>query len=129
MNIVNQLVNVRNLEPGDGLPFVSETLRVGNDGKVMFTACPFEGDVSFGILMQVNIAAPGPDGPFEDQWAYVPYVIADHEDVYWPTSGYYSGLIPGVFVRLVIYSVDIGSLEGPVSLRLSLRTEALSGAH
>ncbi len=129
MNIVNQLVNARNLDADDGLPFVSETLRVGNDGKAMFTACPFEGEVSFNVRMQVNIAAPGPDGPFEDQWAYMPYGFADHEDVYWPTSGYHSGLIPGVFVRLVIDSVNVGPLDGPASLRLSLRTAALSGAH
>ncbi len=126
MNIVEKIVDM-NAFVDEG-PFISDPLRVGNDGKAMFTACPKGGDVSYGIMMQVNIAATGPDGPFEDQWAYVPYVIADHEEVHWPTSGVYSDLIPGAFVRVVIYSADLASPQDSVSLRLTLRTEALSGS-
>ncbi len=123
MNIVEHIVDMNEVtESGE---FISDPLQVGNDGKAMFTAYPSDHTVGYGLIMQGNIAATGPDGPFQDQWGNLPDPPAA-ENVNWPTSGIYINLLPGVFVRVHIFSIKFNSPLG--SLRLALRTEALSGS-
>ncbi len=127
MAILENLVDITEItEPKNS--FFSDSLRVGHGGRALFTACPQGRAVRYNIYMQVNIAATGPDGPVEDQWAFLPYTRAINESVNWETSNVYHDLIPGTFVRMVVYLASLDSSQDPSLLRLTLRTEALSGS-
>ncbi len=120
MNILTQKVDLPTVEEGT---FISDSLQVGNDGKAMFTACPQGGKVNYDIYMQVNIAATGPDGPFEDQWAYL-----RSSTIFERKAGVIDNLIPGTFVRMYLTNIFFYSPPGANSIHLTLRTEALSGS-
>ncbi len=120
MNILEQKVD---LNVGEEGTFISDSLQVGNDGKAMFTACPQGGNVSYDIYMQVNIASTGPDGPFEEQWAYL-----RSSTIFERKAGVIDNLIPGTFVRMYITNIVFYSPPGANSIHLTLRTEALSGS-
>ncbi len=125
MAILENLVDLTEITaPNDS--FISDPLQVGDDGRAMFTACPQGRAVRYDIYMQVNIASTGPDGPFEEQWTYLPYLLAVNENVY-RTSNVYHDIIPGAFVRMVVKLAYLDSSQEPGSLRLTLRTEAFSG--
>ncbi len=121
MNIIEHIVDVNEVRGG----FNSDPLQVGNDGIAMFTVSPQGRPVRYGLVMQVNIASTGPDGPFEEKWANLVPPVA--EAAIRPiASGIYVNLLPGVFVRAHIYATGSNSLPGLV--HLALRTEELSGS-